>query len=219
MKKRLNIICLIMAPLVIIILSAYFKIPNKVVSVFDKPVKSSYSSQPITAKEAKDNIFSSSYRIEKSKNTKLSSSKPIEEQATFVRDNSEISVYPGGQPIGVKLNTKGVLVVALSDIEGTKGKIPSPAANAGVQIGDSIVKINDVEINHAEDVTRLISEKKGSEITLKLQRKNNRSFFEIKVSPTLDSTDGKQKIGLWVRDSTAGVGTLTFYHDKEFLFS
>lgn len=214
MKKRFNIICLIMAPLAIIILGAYFKTPNIIMSIFDKPIKSLYSSQLTTTKEIKGNSSFDSYTIGKSKSTKLSYSKPLEVQAAFIRDNSEITVYPGGQPIGVKLNTKGVLVVALSDIEGINGKTPSPAANAGVQIGDSIIKINDIEINHAEDVTRLVNEKKKSEITLKLQRKNNESFFEIKVNPTLDSTDGKQKIGLWVRDSTAGVGTLTFYDDK-----
>jgi stage IV sporulation protein B len=215
MKKRLNITYLIIASLMIIILSAYFKIPHDISSMFDKSNKSICSS----TNEVKVNNFSSSYESRKSKSDKLVYSKPLEDQETFVRDNSEITVYPGGQPIGVKLNTKGVLVVALSDIEGVNGKTPSPAANAGVQIGDSIIKINDVEINHAEDVTRLINEEKRSEITLKVQRKNDNNFFEIKVTPTLDSTDGKQKIGLWVRDSTAGVGTLTFYHEKSKKFA
>ena len=215
MKKRLNITYLIMASLMIIILSAYFKIPYKISSIFDKSNKSICSS----TNEMKVNIFSSSYESGKSNNSKLNYSKPLEVQETFVRDNSEITVYPGGQPIGVKLNTKGVLVVALSDIEGVNGKTPSPAANAGVQIGDSILKINDVEINHAEDVTRLLNEEKRSDITLKVQRKNDNNLFNIKVNPTLDSTDGKQKIGLWVRDSTAGVGTLTFYHEKSKKFA
>ena len=49
---------------------------------------------------------------------------------------------------------------------GTKGKIASPAASSGVQIGDSIIKINDIEINHAEDVTRVVNREKNSEITL-----------------------------------------------------
>jgi stage IV sporulation protein B len=215
MKKRLNITYLIMASLMIIILSAYFKIPYKLSSMYDKSNNSICSS----TNEVKANIFSSSYESGKSKNAKLNYSKPLEIQETFVRDNSEITVYPGGQPIGVKLNTKGVLVVALSDIEGVNGKTASPAANAGVQIGDSIIKINDAEINHAEDVTRLINEKKRSEVTLKIQRKNDNNYFEIKVNPTLDATDGKQKIGLWVRDSTAGVGTLTFYHEKSKKFA
>ncbi|MCJ7687757.1 MAG: SpoIVB peptidase, partial [Clostridiaceae bacterium] len=131
-----------------------------------------------------------------------------------IKDSKEIMIYPGGAPIGVKLNTKGVLVVALSDIEGVKGKIQSPAASAGIQIGDSIIKINDIEINSAEEVTRFVNREKNSELTLKIQRKNNTNYFEVKVKPVEDSNDGKQKIGLWVRDSTAGVGTLTFYDDK-----
>jgi len=219
MKKKLNISCLIIASLMIIILSAYFKIPYKIMSKFDKSYKSIYSSQLKTTIISNDNNLLSSYGIENRNQIKLNYSKAFEVQETFVRDKSEITVYPGGQPIGVKLNTKGVLVVALSDIEGISGKTPSPAANAGVQIGDSIIKINDVVINHAEDITRLINEEKRSEITLKVQRKNDNSFLEIKVNPTIDSKDGKQKIGLWVRDSTAGVGTLTFYHEKSKKFA
>ena len=149
--------------------------------------------------------------IKKEKNLKSDFNGLLKVQSTFIKDNPDMMIYPGGQPIGVKLNTKGVLVVALSDIEGINGKMPSPAAIAGVEIGDSIIKINNVEINHAEDVTRFVNKEKNSELTLKLQRRNDPKFFNIKVKPTLDSSDGKQKIGLWVRDSTAGVGTLTFY--------
>ena len=214
MKKKLNIICCFMTPLVIIAISAYFKPQYKVNAIFNKPMESLYSSHLIKVKEGKDNILTSSYITTKNKGVSVGLAELLEVQSAFVKDNTSIMVYPGGQPIGVKLNTKGVLVVALSDIEGSNGKIPSPAANAGVQIGDSIIKINDVEINHAEDVTRFVNREKNSEITLKLQRKNDSSFFEVKVKPVVDSSDGKQKIGLWVRDSTAGVGTLTLYDDK-----
>ena len=215
MKRKLNILCWIMTPLVIIALSAYFKVQNKVVTIFDKPTESSYSSSsPMRAKENKSNSINKSFIVENMKGSKVNLQGLLDVQATFIKSKSNIMVYPGGQPIGVKLNTKGVLVVALSDIEGENGKTPSPAANAGVQIGDSIISINDNEINNAEDVALFINKNKNSELTLKLQRKNKSEFFEVKVKPTNDSTDGKQKIGLWVRDSTAGVGTLTLYDDK-----
>ena len=214
MKKKINIIYWFMIPLVIIAISAYFKIQYKVVNILNKPMESLYSSQLIKIKESDDNFLTSSYIAPKAKGINENLEEFLAVQSTFAKDNSQIMIYPGGQPIGVKLNTKGVLVVALSDIEGSNGKIPSPAANAGVQIGDSIIKINNVEINHAEDVTRFVNREKNSEITLKLQRKNDSTLFEVKVKPVVDVTDGKQKIGLWVRDSTAGVGTLTFYDDK-----
>jgi stage IV sporulation protein B len=197
MKKRLNIICWIIAPLVIISFSTLLKTPSKVFAI--------NSSQIVKVKQT------NTYLNQKNKIVDANVQGFSEVNSKPTKTSSEILVYPGGGPIGVKLNTKGVLVVALSDIDGVKGKVQSPAASAGVQIGDSIIRINDIEINSAEDVTRFVNKEKNSEITLKLQRKNNTDYFEVKVKPVIDSTDGKQKIGLWVRDSTAGVGTLTFY--------
>jgi len=214
MRKKLNRLCWIMIPLIIIALSVYFKVGNKVAQIFDGPMKSIYSSNFIKVKEDRGKILNKSYLIQKENGVNIDLIGLLPVKSTSIKENTDIMVYPGGQPIGVKLNTKGVLVVALSDIEGENGKTPSPAANAGVQIGDSIIKINNVEIKHAEDVTRAINKKNNLELTLKLQRKNNPNFLEVKVKPTPDSADGKQKIGLWVRDSTAGVGTLTLYDDK-----
>jgi len=185
--------------------------------MLDKPLKNFYSVQ-ITNVKQKD-MYASSYSVQKNKAVATNLSLALVSKSTYVKDNSEIMVYPGGQPIGVKLNIKGVLVVALSDIDSNNGKVPSPAANAGVQIGDSIIKINDVEIKHAEDVTRFVNMEKNSDISLKVQRKNNSNIIDIKVKPAVDSKDGKRKIGLWVRDSTAGVGTLTFYDDKSKKFA
>ncbi|MCJ7688092.1 MAG: PDZ domain-containing protein, partial [Clostridiaceae bacterium] len=202
MKKRPNIICWIIAPLLIISFSILFKSSGKTFAI--------YSNQIVKTKQAEDNKYISTNLNQRGKDVEVNllelGVNPIP-----IKDSKEIMIYPGGAPIGVKLNTKGVLVVALSDIEGVKGKIQSPAASAGIQIGDSIIKINDIEINSAEEVTRFVNREKNSELTLKIQRKNNTDYFEAKVKPVVDSNDGKQKIGLWVRDSTAGVGTLTFY--------
>jgi len=214
MKKRLIIICCIITPLIIFALSAYLKTQNDIVSIFNTPMESLYTSQIAKVDQGKDDIHTSLYINDINKEAYVNSSEGIEVKPAFVRNNTEIMVYPGGQPIGVKLNIKGVLVVALSDIESNKGKIASPAATAGVQIGDSIIKINNVEIIHAEDVTRFVNRDNNSEITLQIQRKNNLNTFEVKVNPAVDSKDGKRKLGLWVRDSTAGVGTLTLYDDK-----
>lgn len=122
---------------------------------------------------------------------------------------SPIEVVPGGQPIGVKLNTKGVLVVALSDIDGIEEKILSPAATAGIQIGDCIVEINRLAVNCCQDISDAINNSKGKEIEVTIDR-NSEKYFK-KVIPKKSISDNKFKIGLWIRDSTAGVGTLTFY--------
>jgi len=214
MKKKLNIVYWIMTPILIIGLSIHFKEQSKVVSIFNKPTEGIYSSQIRKVKENDNSIFQRLNKFNEKRSEVFNLQGLLKTESTFANNTPDIMVYPGGQPIGVKLNTKGVLVVALSDIEGVNSKTPSPAASAGVQIGDSILKINDIEINHAEDVTRFVNREKGKELTLKVQHKNNPNLFEIKVKATVDASDGKQKIGLWVRDSTAGVGTLTLYDEK-----
>ncbi|MCB2355387.1 SpoIVB peptidase [Clostridium estertheticum] len=214
MKKRLNIFCLLITPILIIALGVCYQSQSIAVSAFDKQIQTLYSNNIINAKVNTNNVLSNHYIIEKGKKVKEDTDNVLKAKLTFVTKNKDIMVYPGGQPIGVKLNTKGVLVVALSDIDGVNGKTQSPASNAGVEIGDSIIKINNIVINHAEDISRFVNKEKNPELTLKIQRRNGSKIFDIKVKPTIDSTDGKQKIGLWVRDSTAGVGTLTLYDSR-----
>jgi stage IV sporulation protein B len=130
---------------------------------------------------------------------------------------SDITVYPGGQPIGIKLNTKGVLVVALSDIETAQGKVSSPAALAGIRIGDNIVKVNDTVVKNAEQTQTEINRTKGKDVKIVVER--NGSQIEKIVRAVNGIEDNNYKIGLWIRDSTAGIGTLTFYDEKSGMFA
>lgn len=140
-------------------------------------------------------------------------SKTTLEQVREKKNNyKNLELMPGGEPVGVKLNTKGVLVVALSDIEGNDNNIICPAAQAGVQIGDCILEINNQTTNSSEDTSKQINSCDGKELKLLIDR--NGVKLEKTVVPVKNKNDDKYKIGLWVRDSTAGVGTLTFYDPK-----
>ncbi|MDP9749689.1 SpoIVB peptidase [Thermoanaerobacter pentosaceus] len=119
-------------------------------------------------------------------------------------------VVPGGQAIGVKLNTKGVLVVGYSDIMGEDSKIYSPYKQGKIQIGDIILEVNGKEIKRAEDITNIANKLKGKALKLKINRKNH--IFYTSICPVKSKEDKQYRIGLWVRDHTAGIGTLTFYY-------
>ena len=125
---------------------------------------------------------------------------------------NEISVYPGGQPVGIKLSTKGVLVVGLSDISTEAGNTVSPAAEAGIQVGDSILKIDGKEIKSSTDMSEQILKSTGKKMNFTISRKS--AIMDIQVKPLKAKEDNSYKVGLWIRDSTAGVGTLTFYDDN-----
>lgn len=130
---------------------------------------------------------------------------PLKEVAIEVLP--KVEVIPGGIPIGVKLNTKGSIVVSISDVIGMDGKIYRPAKDAGIVEGDVILAVNDIEIKQAEDITDIINKENGEQVTLKINRKGQVLYIPVKP---VKSQEGLYRLGLWVRDQTAGVGTLTF---------
>ncbi|MEG1930314.1 MAG: SpoIVB peptidase [Anaerovorax sp.] len=124
-------------------------------------------------------------------------------------------LVPGGHSIGVKMDVKGVLVVGLEEIEGVDGQIINPGLKAGLQIGDSILEVNGEKVDHAAAVQDAIN-KIHNTAQLKIKRKDQ--LITVDISPVLSKIDGKYKIGVWVKDKTAGIGTLTFYDPQEKIF-
>lgn len=118
-------------------------------------------------------------------------------------------IVPGGETIGVKLNTKGVLVVATSEILGIDGKTYNPAKKAGIKVGDSITTINGIKIKDADHVIELLNSIKSNKVKIEIERNNTR--FVTEVLPVKSKQDNSYRLGIWVRDKTAGIGTLTFF--------
>ncbi len=121
----------------------------------------------------------------------------------------EIKVIPGGQPIGVKLYTEGVLVVGFADVDTSSGKKQSPAVISGVEMGDSIIEINGMKIENNSHVSEIINKNGSGILNVKLNRKGD--IRNVNIKPIEAKVKDEYKIGLWIRDFTAGVGTLTFY--------
>lgn len=122
----------------------------------------------------------------------------------------DIEVYPGGISIGVKINNKGALVVGYSDISTHDGLSESPGKMAGIELGDIIEEVNGENIETCSDLISKVKTCRNDEMIVKILRGNS----EITKKVSLIKEDNEYKIGLWVRDSTAGIGTLTFY-DKD----
>lgn len=217
-RKRMNILRWITTPLLLMTLSAYFKVENIPNTVFIREGEHIQSDYFIKLTEEDNSKEASTISSSEGKKLDVRVLGVLPVKSIFVKALSkQVYVYPGGTPIGVKLNTKGVLIVALSDIESDGKKYSSPAAAADIQIGDSIIKINNVPINDSDDTTKEINKCNGEEITILIDRKGK--LMEKKLLPVKSNNDNKYKIGLWVRDSTAGVGTLTFYDENTMNFA
>ena len=124
-------------------------------------------------------------------------------------------LVPCGEPFGIKLLTDGVIVVEVSSFETAKG-FKSPAQDSGIKAGDIIKKIDGQAVNSNSDVEKIISSGSGETLSVELIR--NECEFTADITPLKCTADGKFRAGLWVRDSSAGIGTMTFYDPdtKEF---
>ncbi len=123
------------------------------------------------------------------------------------------SVIPGGQSIGVLLHTEGVMVVGEAAVE-KDGRNFFPARAAGVAVGDLIIKINGSKINGENQLQELVDKygKQGKDIVLLIKHGNKNKL--TKIEPILCEKTGRYRIGLFIKSSTAGVGTLTFYEPQ-----
>ena len=122
---------------------------------------------------------------------------------------SQKSLIPGGNSIGVSLYTKGALVVGTSEVTDRSGNAHFPAMEAGLMPGDVIESVNGVAVKDANHLSQLVNKAQGRRVDLECRRDNR--LFVTTIEPVKDANDDKYRLGIWVRDSTAGVGTLTFY--------
>lgn len=132
---------------------------------------------------------------------------PLKEVAIDIRD--DLILYPGGQAVGVALHTKGVLVVGTSDLTG----FSSPARLAGIKPGDLITAVAGKPIDSTTSLTKLVEACGGKPLPITIQRNDN--SLQLTLTPQKDQQSGTYRMGAWVRDSTAGVGTLSFYGEVE----
>ena len=122
-------------------------------------------------------------------------------------DLHDLSVCPGGMPFGVKFYMEGVSVVGFCDVETEKGTV-NPANLAGIRPKDMILKVNGSPLTSANDLTDRIESCSGRTLTL-LCRRGKREF-ETQLTPVYCPAESRYKTGIWVRDSGAGIGTVTF---------
>lgn len=120
-----------------------------------------------------------------------------------------------GTPFGVKIFTDGVMVVGLSDIY-TKDGCRNPADQAGIEIGDVITSINGQEVLSNTEVAHIIESSAGKAMKLTVVRRGKQ--LNCVLTAAVSSDDRLYKAGMWIRDSSAGIGTLTFIDEKSSVF-
>ena len=116
------------------------------------------------------------------------------------------SVVPIGHTAGIKMQSEGVLIVQLTEVQCGDGP-HSPAKDAGVQPGDLLLRADSTALHSNDDLQKQVALSAGNPLELTLSREN--STKTVTVTPCKDKT-GAYRIGVLTRDSMAGIGTLTY---------
>lgn len=202
-------------------LQKYLSIPNEIVTFMDQSsIKipntddTNYSVKSAPDEKVVQKVDTSEFTAKKPGNTHLlyeAGGLPVKKVNVSVLD--DLKIVPGGQSIGVQLHTRGVLVVGHHLVKHEDTNI-SPGEEADIKVGDVILKINDNQIKNMEDVKPLVKKAGKDNKKLEITLKRGNETIETSLKPIKDSNHDEYRIGLYIRDSAAGIGTMTFYEPK-----
>ena len=150
-------------------------------------------------------LIESSNKIEK-KNVTISLFNLVDVKNIEVNTIPKTTVIPLGNSVGLKLYTSGVLVVGMTEIEGKK-----PYENSGIEEGDMIVEINQEEITCTSELISSVNNSNGENLNIKYLRDGEEY---IATMAPIKTKDNEYKLGLWVRDGAAGIGTISYYEPQ-----
>ncbi|MBQ7294645.1 MAG: PDZ domain-containing protein [Clostridia bacterium] len=139
---------------------------------------------------------------------------PIKNSSLTV--SSRHYVVPSGEIFGLRLFTEGVVIVKAETVDTATGDV-SPTENAGLKVGDVILKIDSKKVTSSNEVSNLISQ--GSKTSFKIEYVRNSVHYNTVLNTAYSISEGKYKAGMWIRDSAAGIGTLTFYEPGSKIFA
>lgn len=211
MKKFKNMIIIIFLFILYIYISNVTLIPKNIVLLEGEELnlKKMFGIQTVeTAKTSNNNYNVTNLEVS------MFGSLPLKDVKVTVID--DIEVVPIGKIIGLKLYTNGVLVVGMSEIEDCNNNLIKPYQNTDIKEGDTILKINENEIQDINVLKEIVNKSEGENLKLTILRDG--SILTSNITP-IKTEDKEYKLGLWVKDAATGVGTMTYYEPNSKSFA
>lgn len=216
MKLKKSVFFIIMFTILFIYTTNIDKIPSNIILFQNQDYEISYMKGIEIEGDSisvADNFFRSLARI-KSNNIG-------EEKLTLsvfggaIKKDINVNVLPksevilGGDTLGIRLYSKGVLVIGMMPVQGKDGKYYEPYKSTKIEKGDIIKKINDVPV---ETIDALVKEVNNTDKEILIEYEKDGVTIKENMIAIESFEDGMKKLGLWVKDGVMGVGTLTFYN-------
>ena len=209
--KRINFcVCISVSVLLMLLVYGFLTVPDQVTRIENEAqTRSIYTLTPMTVQQT-----GTEETAEYNALVKLFRTIPVKRAKLTVSTRSE--VVPGGGIFGLRLYTAGVIVVETETIETDQGRV-SPAKQAGLQPGDVILSLNGEAVRSHAQFSALLADAEDTPLQVVYQRdgQQRETTFRAAYSPVYE----RYMAGLWVRDSAAGIGTMTFYFPENGVYA
>lgn len=212
--RIVSVICFFVSGVIMMLLVVgYVRIPDEMtITEYDEiNVGKTYVCQALVNYGAED---VSPVETEYSTSVKLFNIFPV--KSAKVKVSRRKYVVPGGNAFGIRLYTKGVMIIRIDGVTTPSGNV-SPGKAAGLKEGDMIISVDGVDVYRNRELSAIFASSGGKTLKLEIERDSKKK--EINFTPVLCSEDSTYKGGLWIRDSTAGIGTVTWYDRTNGIFA
>ena len=194
---------------------SYTNIPSSYSLIEGRTIKYDFNIPMVKATVNDISVSSdqSTFRRAYTVDTKLLGILPL--KAVDINIIPETKLIPCGFSFGVKLYTNGLMVVGSSNIQTSTGS-RNPMNEAGIKAGDVLLKVNNIDMENIDDFIDVVQNSEGKSMVFTLGRKKKN--YDTVVTPVKSDINDKYAVGMWVRDSSAGIGTMTFIDENSGMF-
>lgn len=209
MRKNIRIVTAVLSALsllcMVLLVFGYYMLPDVMTVSGELPVVGKIYT-PVTSQDAVACAVSIDEPVQTEETYSLFGTVPV--KTVSVVHSERKTVYVGGDVIGLQMLTDGVVIADVQAFDGENGSV-APAADAGLQKGDIVTAINGTEITDNYAFVSAVENCNGEQLQLDVLRGNE--HLTISVLPQKCKNNGKYRCGAWVKDSTVGIGTMTYY--------
>ena len=217
MRKHIKRICSFLMVLTTVLMAAvvwgFYFLPDEIYTVNDEKIGGkifTYSIENQSQTASRSVTLNGQYKV----NVSLFNSIPVKSSKLNVSKRQYL--VPSGEIVGLRLFTKGVMIVGVDSVDTSSGQI-NAGEIAGLKKGDVIIKIDGTEIKNSAQVDNIILKSDGKALNIAFTR--NGKEKNCVLIPVYSVSGGRYKTGLWIRDSAAGIGTMTFYEPSTGFFA